>query len=83
MKVITMEDFDKIWKSLDLDSSGHHQKFLSFLTSGDTSHLFSQEAFRLEMSYAFLGDVPPPKCDAESQIRELLREKWPLEKRWW
>lgn len=76
--------FFELWQHVDLETSEGHLKVLDFLKSTDSEVLLSETRVREELCFAFIGDVPTePRCKVEGEIRNLLREKWPVEKRWW
>lgn len=83
MKALTIQDFNAVWDQVDISTVVGCVSFLSFLEGGCVDDLFNHEEFRLEMSYAFLGDVVSPICEEDERIRIMLKEKWPDQYRWW
>lgn len=78
------QSFLDFWQKVDLETSEDHMSVLSFLEGADVEVLLSDAYVREELCFAFIGDVPvEPRYKAEGEIRKLLREKWPKDRRWW
>ncbi len=78
------QSFLDLWQKVDLETSEGHMSILSFLKDIDVEILLSDVCVREELCFAFIGDVPvEPRYKAEGEIRNLLRENWPKDRRWW